>query len=197
MASDMNRRLNQGRLYFLLHYVENSDHSDYYFIKKNRNSSAEYQILNEELTSMDEDSFERLQPMMKKLSATFEIEPREGYYMTNIATGECPFCLDYIWNGPFRDVCKHCHAARIFSEAQRSDDTKYYEATKAKLVTYFKNKERVLPTEQKNTTIYSGSVEDAFNCIVDLHARHGNHLISVVYIEYFDLITSQFPFFRG
>jgi len=149
MASDMNRRLNQGRLYFLLHYVENSDHSDYYFIKKNRNSSAEYQILNEELTSMDEDSFERLQPMMKKLSATFEIEPREGYYMTNIATGECPFCLDYIWNGPFRDVCKHCHAARIFSEAQRSDDTKYYEATKAKLVTYFKNKKEYCQPNRK------------------------------------------------
>ena len=179
MASDMNRRLNQGRLYFLLHYVENSNHSDYYFIKKNRNSSAEYQILNEEPVHMYEDHFRRLQPMMKRLSATFEIEPREGYYPTNIVTGECPFCLDYTWNGPFRDVCKHCHAARLFSEAQKSDYKKFYEETKDKLVTYFNNKERVLSADQKNKTVYSGSIEDAYNCIVHLYNTQGNHLISV------------------
>src|SRR5438128_2677927 len=100
---------------------------------------------------MYEDHFQRLQPMMKRLSATFEIEPREGY-LTNIVTGECPFCLDYTWNGPFRDVCKHCHAARLFSEAQKSDYKKFYEETKDKLVTYFNNKERVLSTDQKNKT---------------------------------------------
>ena len=38
-----------------------------------------------------------------------------------------------------------------------------------------------MPAEQKNETIYTESVEDAYNCIVDLHASHGNHLF-VLYI---------------
>jgi len=117
MASDMNRRLNQRRLYF---------------IKKNRNPSAD-QILNEELTSIPASSTNDGKP--------FEVEPREGIIWLTL----WPVNVDYIWNGPFRDVCKHCHVA------WRDKD---------KLVTYFKNKERVLPTEQKNTIIYSGSIED-------------------------------------
>jgi hypothetical protein len=43
------------------------------------------------------------------------------YYLINTKTGEC-MCFDYIWNGPFRDVCKHCHAALIYKEAIKSSD---------------------------------------------------------------------------
>ena len=70
---------------------------------------------------------------------------------------------------------------------------KFYEEMKDKLVTYFKNKERVLPVEQKNETIYTGSVEDAYNCIVDLHASHSNHLF-VLYILILIQLLANFLF---
>jgi len=172
----MSRRLNQGRLYFLLNFVENSNHLNYYYVKKNRNLSCEYQMLDEELLKMEEDCFQCLQPMMERLLVTFEVESRVSQGRDIIATGECPTCLDYIWNGPFRDVCKHCHAARIFSKAQQEDHDKFSEETKYQLVTYFKNKERVLPADQKNKNIYFGSVEEAYNNIVELYMSQGNLL---------------------
>src|SRR5205085_11411059 len=72
MSSDMSRRLNQGRLYFLLNFVENSNHLNYYYVKKNRNLSCEYQMLGEELLEMEEDCFQFLQPMMERLLVTFK-----------------------------------------------------------------------------------------------------------------------------
>jgi len=53
---------------------------------------------------MEESCFQCLQPIMERLLVTFEVESREGYYLTNIATGECPTCLNYIWNGLFGSV---------------------------------------------------------------------------------------------
>ena len=59
-------------------------------------------------------------------------------------------CYDYIWNGPFRDVCKHVHAARLFRNANlHLDKELFIKQTKENLVAYFKNKERVIPAENK------------------------------------------------
>ncbi|PKK74018.1 hypothetical protein RhiirC2_844278 [Rhizophagus irregularis] len=58
--------------------------------------------------------------------------------------------LDYTWNGSFRDVCKHVHA----------------------VLTYFKDKQRVLPSSNKNLLIYNGSV--AYQEIIRLYNLQGN-----------------------
>ncbi|CAG8603131.1 7208_t:CDS:2 [Rhizophagus irregularis] len=68
---------------------------------------------------------------------------RSNYYAVNIITGES--YLDYTWNGSFRDVCKHVHA----------------------VLTYFKDKQRVLPSSNKNLLIYNGSV--AYQEIIRLY----------------------------
>ncbi|PKC09705.1 hypothetical protein RhiirA5_499030 [Rhizophagus irregularis] len=73
---------------------------------------------------------------------------RSNYYAVNIITGES--YLDYTWNGSFRDVCKHVHA----------------------VLTYFKDKQRVLPSSNKNLLIYNGSV--AYQEIIRLYNLQGN-----------------------
>ncbi|PKY38473.1 hypothetical protein RhiirA4_537325 [Rhizophagus irregularis] len=75
---------------------------------------------------------------------------RSNYYAVNIITGES--CLDYTWNGSFRDVCKHVHA----------------------VLTYFKDKQRVLPSPNKNLLIYNGSVDIAYQEIIRLYNLQGN-----------------------
>jgi len=50
-------------------------------------------------------------------------------------------CYDYIWNGPFRDVCKHVHAARLFYNANLHVDKELFiKQTKESFVSYFKRK---------------------------------------------------------
>ncbi|RIB22493.1 hypothetical protein C2G38_2033568 [Gigaspora rosea] len=172
MTSDMNRRLNQGRLYFLLGLVEQSDNPDCYYIKKQHELKIIDSYCNEELIELEKENITYLQPMMELLSDNCNVARRNGFYTTNIVTGECPQCLDYIWNGPFHDVCKHCYAARIFSTAQVNTANVVHE-TKNKLVSFFKNKERVIPSDQKNNTIYLGSTEEAYQEIVNLYNIKG------------------------
>jgi len=121
MTQDMLRRLNCGRLYFLLGMVEKSDNSDYYYVKKSHNgdvvSPYDHQSLNSESVII-----EKLDPLFKQLNKNHSIQERHGYYITNILTGECFNCFDFIWNGSFRDVCKHFYAARIFVTSLRNCD---------------------------------------------------------------------------
>jgi hypothetical protein len=108
----MLRRLNCGRLYFLLGMVEKSDYANYYYIKKSQNGNIIYspydcQPLNSENVIMEK--------LYQQLIKNHNIQEHHGYYITNIlTTGVYLICFDFIWNGSFRDVCKHCHAARIF-----------------------------------------------------------------------------------
>ncbi|RGB42095.1 hypothetical protein C1646_751431 [Rhizophagus diaphanus] len=91
------------------------------------------------------------------------------YYLINIKTGECT-CFDYIWNGPFRDTCKHYHAALIYQEAIKSSNMLLFiQEIKKELVQYFKNKQRVLPIESKNISIYNEDIETAYLEIVNLY----------------------------
>ncbi|RHZ45370.1 hypothetical protein Glove_680g85 [Diversispora epigaea] len=168
IKSDMKRRLNQGRLYFLLGFVEQSNYPNYYYVKKYHQSKILMDFFyNEESIELEKDNVDYLRPMMEQLTKNYNVELRDGFYITNIVTGECPLCLDYIWNSSFRDVCKHCYAARIFSMAQMNNSNIVQE-TKEKFVSYFKNKERVVPPDQKNNTIYLGSVDEAYNEIIRL-----------------------------
>ncbi|CAB4484066.1 unnamed protein product [Rhizophagus irregularis] len=168
ITQDMLRRLNCGRLYFLL---EKSDNSDFYYVKKSHNcdviSPYDHQPLNSESV------IEKLGPLFKQLNKNYNIQERHDYYIANILTCECFNCFDFIWNGSFRNVCKHCHAARIFITSLQNHDN-VIKDTKEKLVAYFKNKQRVLPPELKNYNIYQGDIEVAFQEIVKEYNEKGN-----------------------
>ncbi|CAB4397951.1 unnamed protein product [Rhizophagus irregularis] len=111
LSSDKLRRLNYGRLYFLLEFVKPSNHNDYFY------------------------------------------------------------------NGPFRDVCKHVHAARLYHNAnQYSEKECFFRQIKEDFVTYFKNKERVIPAENKNRLIYEGDTDEAYNEIIRLYYLQGGSI---------------------
>src|SRR3954469_3250779 len=136
--------------------------------------------------------------MINFLESHINIVPyREGYYLTNISTGECLICYDYIWNGPFRDVCKHNHAAKIYQQAQINNSL-YQQEVRADLVNYFKNKHRVLPAEKKNEIIYNGDVEIAFNEIVKIFEIQGkvyfNYLLIITLLIYFTIVNRRSNF---
>ncbi|RHZ70140.1 hypothetical protein Glove_275g103 [Diversispora epigaea] len=169
----MNRRSNQGRLYFLLGFVEQSNYLNYYYIKKYLQSKIIIDY-NEEPVELEKDNIDYLKPMTEQLAKNCNVELRDGYYITNIVTGECPLCLDYIWNGPFHDVCKHC-PARIFSKAQ-VNNSNVIEETKKNFANYFKNKERVVPPNQKNNIIYLRSTDEAYEEIICLFNIEGTKI---------------------
>ncbi|POG62786.1 hypothetical protein GLOIN_2v1692612 [Rhizophagus irregularis DAOM 181602=DAOM 197198] len=84
--------------------------------------------------------------------------------------------LFYIWNGPFRDVCKHVHAARRNANLH-SDKELFSRQVKEDLVTYFKNKERVIPAENKNRLIYEGDIDggSVFSPKDNISERNSDH----------------------
>ena len=179
IASDKLHRLNHGRLLFLLDYVEFSGINDYFYVKKGDYSLILESSYDSELIRLDHDILNLLMPLhhklmeqhLKNVSNHFE---HSEYYLVNTKTGEC-MCLNYIWNGSFRDTCKHCHAALIHKEAITSSNILLFkQEVKKDLVQYFKNKQRVLPAESKNLLIYNGDVETAYLEIVNLYNIHGN-----------------------
>jgi hypothetical protein len=160
----MLRRLNLGRLYFLLGMVERSDHLDYFYVKKN--SDIIYSPYDNQ--PLETSTTQNLDPLFKQMYKNHNIQERDGYYITNIITGECLNCFDFIWNGSFRDVCKH----RIFVKSFENPNSVVNE-TKEQLVTFFKNKQRILPPELKNYNIYQGDIETAFQEIVKEYNEKG------------------------
>ncbi len=168
----MLRRLNFGRLYFLLEMVEKSDYSDYFYVKKNQNIDMIYSPYDNQPLNTENTIMQNLNPLLKQTFKNHNIQERDGYYITNIVTGECLNCFDFIWNGSFHNVCKHCHSARIFVKSLENYDDVVNE-TKEQLVNYFKNKQRVLPPELKNYKIYQGDIETAFQEIVKEYNEKG------------------------
>jgi hypothetical protein len=161
----------------LLGLVEPSQHPDYFYVKKIDNHHLLESAYDGNLVQLDSLAMNHLTSFYDNLlEFHINIVPyREGYYLTKISTGECLICYDYIWNGPFHDVCKHNHAARIYQQSQQSqtDNLLYQKNIKADLVNYFKNKQRVLPAEKKNELIYNGDIETAFNEIVKIFELQG------------------------
>ncbi|RHZ82056.1 hypothetical protein Glove_114g217 [Diversispora epigaea] len=173
-AQSIEQIFDQGRLYFLLGLVEQSNDLNYYYIKKYHQSKIIIDY-NEESIELEKDNIDYLKPMIEQLAKNCNVELRDGYYITNIVTGKCPLYLDYIWNGPFHDVCKHCYAARIFSKAQ-VNDSNVTEETKKNFVNYFKNKEKIVPPNQKNNIIYLGSIDEAYKKIICLFNIEGTKI---------------------
>ncbi|PKB97279.1 hypothetical protein RhiirA5_468619 [Rhizophagus irregularis] len=178
LSSDKLRRLNYGRLYFLLEFVEPSNHNDYFYVRKSDNVQTLESPFDGKSIKLDEEAINNLNPLFKKLEQKHldKASHREGYYLTNILTGEC-ICYDYIWNGPFRDVCKHVHAARLYHNAnQYLEKECFFRQIKEDFVTYFKNKERVIPAENKNRLIYEGDTDEAYNEIIRLYYLQGGSI---------------------
>ncbi|PKB97860.1 hypothetical protein RhiirA5_432384 [Rhizophagus irregularis] len=152
LTSDQQRRLNKGRLYFLLNMVESTNHNDYYYVKQSKNSDIFISPYDDQIVEFTEETMKNLFPMINKLAENAIQEAgsvRPNYYIVNIITGECPLYLDYIWNGSLHDVCKHVHAARIYNDYLKSQNhDEFIENITCKFVTYFKNKQRVLPSSR-------------------------------------------------
>src|SRR6266498_1299188 len=109
---------------------------------------------------------------LKKVSDHSE---HSEYYLINLKTRKC-MCFDYIWNGSFRNICKHCHVALIYKKAIKfSDMLLFKQEIKKELIQYFKNKQRVLPIELKNFLIYNGDIETAYLKIINLYNIHSNY----------------------
>ncbi|CAB4415593.1 unnamed protein product [Rhizophagus irregularis] len=179
ISSDKLRRLNLGRLYFLMEYVKTSNNNNYFYVKKCNQQNILESSYDGKFVKMDEDIAGKLYPLYLKFAKHhYNIVPeQEGYYLTNISSGECLICLDYIWNGSFRDVCKHCHAARFYKESLHAEDIyAYTREVKNQLVVYFKNKERIIPAEKKNKLIYEGDVDVAYNEILRLFELQGSRI---------------------
>lgn len=172
--------------------VEPSQHPDYFYVKKTNKHHLLESAYDGNLIELDNSVMKLLTPFYDKLlESHINIVPyREGYYLTKISTGECLICYDYIWNSPFRDVCKHNHAAKIYHQSEING--LLYQEVKADLVNYFKNKHRVLPAEKKNELIYNGDVETAFNEIVKIFEIQGkmllNYLLIIALLIYFNIV---------
>jgi len=115
---------------------------------------------------------QKLDSLLKQTFKNYNIQEKDGYYITNIVTGEYLNCFNFIWNGSFHDVCKHCYSARIFAKSLENYNSIVNE-TKNQLVTYFKNKQKVLPPELKNYNIYQGDIETAFQEIIKEYNEKG------------------------
>jgi len=113
-----------------------------------------------------------LDPLLKQTFKNHNIQEKDEYYITNIVTEECLNCFDFIWNRSFHDVCKHYYSARIFTKSLENYDSIVNE-TKNQLVTYFKNKQKVLPSELKNYNIYQGDIKTAFQEIIKEYNKKG------------------------
>jgi len=138
--------------------VKSTIHNNYYYVKQSKDSNVFILPYNDQIIEFNEEIIDKLSLLINKLAEKIIQEAggiQPGYYITNIITGECPLCLDYIWNGPLRDICKHIHAARIYDNYLKSQNQdEFVENIKYQLVIYFKNKQRVLPSLHKNLLIY-------------------------------------------
>ena len=152
--------------------VEKSDYPNYFYVKKN--SDIIYSPYDKQQLDAKNIMMQHLDPLFKQMFENHGIQKRDGYYITNIVTGECLSCFDFIWNRSFHDVCKHCHSARIFVKSLENYDAVVNE-TKEQLVIYFKNKQRILPPEIKNYIIYQGDIESAFREIVKEYNEKGKY----------------------
>ncbi|RIB28900.1 hypothetical protein C2G38_2156710 [Gigaspora rosea] len=177
LPADIQCHLNLGRLYFLYYLVEPAEETNYYYVKKINEASLTFTSpYDGKQIQLDANAMESLKPMINSFTNRQRVAERKGYYIVNIKTGECSMCLDFIWHGRFRSVCKHCHAARIYAEGQQLGDfTQIIKETKQKLVEYFRSREDI-SQQQRNIVIFQGSIEEAYLEIVRLYSISGDKI---------------------
>ncbi|CAG8759411.1 22838_t:CDS:2, partial [Gigaspora rosea] len=77
-------------------------------------------------------------------------------------------------NGPFQDVCKHVHAARLYTEVLCGK--LQIQEIKERLVKHFKNKEYAVAPEKKNYIIHRDTSDKVYQEILRLYSRLGNNI---------------------
>ncbi|CAG8755138.1 16231_t:CDS:2, partial [Cetraspora pellucida] len=143
--------INQGHLYVLLGLVLPIPKKMNYMLveKQSRRFCSLYNFYPVNISTRIS---EKLNDMIIKLVNRDNLHIPETHYLVNVISGECT-CYDYIWNGLFRDVCKHVHAARLYIEVLYGKI--YIQEIKERLVKHFKNKERTVAPEKKNYIIHN------------------------------------------
>ncbi|RGB22713.1 hypothetical protein C1646_775649 [Rhizophagus diaphanus] len=112
MCCDKLRRLNQGRLDFLLNMPLRLDE----------------EIVNDMVNFL----------MKSLLSENIILD--QGFHICNVITGECT-CWEYMWNSSLRDKCRHYHAATLLTETQQKGHLEVVNEAKKNLVLYFRDME--------------------------------------------------------
>ena len=126
--------------------IKSTKQNNYYYVKQSQDSNIFISSYDDKIVEFSNEIMNKLSPMLNKLAEKTIQEAggiQSNYYVVNIITGECPLCLDYIWNGPLHDVCKHVHAARIYSNYLKSyNRDEFFENIKYEFVTYSKNPDK-------------------------------------------------------
>ncbi|CAG8556992.1 17812_t:CDS:2 [Cetraspora pellucida] len=138
-------------------------------------------------TSFNAEITEKIDAMINKLVNRDNINKLANYYLVNIISGECT-CYDYIWNGPYHDVCKHVHATRLYIELLHG--RLQVQDVKQSLVKFFKDKEHAIALEKKNHIIYNGTIDEAYQEILRLFNYVGND----IFFSADQKIAAQDPF---
>ncbi|KAF0381133.1 gephyrin: PROVISIONAL [Gigaspora margarita] len=102
---DIKKQLNQKWLYVLLYLVIPAigGLDTYFYIKKENNKFWSPYTMKD--IFFNKKSYQLLQPILDKLASKHPIAKLDNYYLANILTCECT-CLNFIWNGSFRDHFK-------------------------------------------------------------------------------------------
>ncbi|RIB02447.1 hypothetical protein C2G38_2227816 [Gigaspora rosea] len=145
--------INQGRFYVLLGFVIPIPGQANYMLVEKQNKVF-YSLYTFHPINIPTNISEKINEIIVKLVNRENLYIPETCYLVNTLSGECT-CYDYIWNGPFRDFCKHVHATRQYTEALR--EKLQMQEIKEKLVQYFKDKENVVVPEKKNYIIHRGT----------------------------------------
>ncbi|KAF0450147.1 9-o-acetyl-n-acetylneuraminate esterase [Gigaspora margarita] len=169
---DKKRRINQGRLYVLLGFVIPIPGQENYMLVE-KQDKVFYSPYTFHTVNIPANISEKINEMIVKLVNRENLYIPETCYLVNTLSGECT-CYDYIWNGPFRDVCKHVYAARQYTEALRGK--LQMQEIKEKLVQHFKDKENVVAPEKKNYIIHRGTSDEVYQEILRLYYSIDNDI---------------------
>ncbi|POG81016.1 hypothetical protein GLOIN_2v1510130 [Rhizophagus irregularis DAOM 181602=DAOM 197198] len=78
-------------------YVKSSNNNNYFYVKKHNQLNVLESSYVGSFVKMDDNIIEKLYPLYQKFAKNhYSVVPElEGYYLTNIFSGECLICLDY------------------------------------------------------------------------------------------------------
>ncbi|CAG8689984.1 5335_t:CDS:2, partial [Scutellospora calospora] len=98
---------NSEQLTFHAGLIQDIKNSNYFYVRKRNNTfHSPYNLTHIKLKNKIQLEISK---MVEKLVLKHNIEILSQYYLVNIHLEECTY-LDFIWNGSFHNICKHCHA---------------------------------------------------------------------------------------
>ncbi|UZO08417.1 uncharacterized protein OCT59_028672 [Rhizophagus irregularis] len=106
ICCDKLRRLNQGRLDFLLNMVKILSDQNTFLVKK-KSDDLFVSFYDDKPLYLDEEIVRKLNDMVNFLMKSLLSENiilEQGFHICNVITGECT-CWEYIWDSSLRDKC--------------------------------------------------------------------------------------------